>query len=81
MRPANQTTPRRRKPLLTDFFGFGVYRSEPQALLHDVHADEECRGDVLLGAPLLAQSEEGAELIERMQRRTLDVLGQRVVLA
>ena len=56
-------------------------RRQAEALLHDVHADEERRGDVLLGAPLLAQSEEGAELIERMQRRALDVLGQRIVLA
>ena len=56
-------------------------RRQAQALLHDVHADEECRGDVLLGAPLLAQGLEGAELVERMQRCTLDVLGQRIVLA
>jgi hypothetical protein len=42
--------------------------------------DEERRGDVLLATPLLAQGLEGAELVERMQRRTLDVLGQRVVL-
>ena len=56
-------------------------RRQAQALLHDVHTDEERRGDVLLGAPLLAQGLEGAELVERMQRRTLDVLGQRVVLA
>jgi hypothetical protein len=56
-------------------------RRQSQALLHDVHADEERRGDVLLGASLLAQGLEGAELVERMQRRTLDVLGQRIVLA
>ena len=37
-------------------------------------------GDVLLGQALLAQGLEGAELVERMQRRALDVLGQRVVL-
>ena len=52
--------------------------TETQPLLHDVHADEERRGDVLFGPALIAQGQEGAELIERMQRRALDVLGQRV---
>ena len=56
------------------------HRGEAQPLLHHVHADEERGGDVLLGLALLAQSLEGAELIERMQRRALDVLGQRVFL-
>ena len=49
---------------------------EAQPLLHDVHADEEGGGDLLLGLALLAQGLEGAELVERMQRRALDVLGQ-----
>ena len=53
---------------------------EPQPLLHHVHADEEGGGDLLLGLALLAQGLEGAELVERMQRRALDVLGQRVFL-
>ena len=53
---------------------------EAQPLLHDVHADEEGGGDVLLGLALLAQGLEGAELIERMERRALDILGQRVFL-
>ena len=55
-------------------------RRQSQALLHDVHADEERRGDVLLGASLLAQGLEGAELVEGVERRALDVLGQGVVL-
>ena len=53
---------------------------ETQPLLHHVHADEEGGGDVLFGLTLIAQGLEGAELIERMQRRAVDVLGQRVFL-
>jgi hypothetical protein len=53
---------------------------ETQPLLHHAHADEEGCGDVLFGQALIAQGLEGAELIERMQRRALDVLGQRVFL-
>jgi hypothetical protein len=49
---------------------------EAQPLLHHVRADEERRGDVLLGLALLTQGLESAELIERMQRRTLDILGE-----
>ena len=40
---------------------------EPQALAHDVDRDEEGGGDLLLGLALLAQGEEGAELVEGMQ--------------
>ena len=55
-------------------------RGQPQALAHDVDRDEERRGDLLLGLALLAQREEGAELVERMQRRALHVLGEAVLL-
>ena len=51
-----------------------------EALLDDRHGDEEGRGDVLLGLALLAQRQKGPELIERMQRRALDVLGEAVFL-
>ncbi len=51
---------------------------EPQPLFDDVDRDEECRGDLLLAHAFLAHGLEGAELVERMQRRALDVLGQTV---
>ena len=50
---------------------------QTQALFDDLDVDEEGRGDRLLGHAGLAQGLEGAELIERMQGRALDVLGQR----
>ena len=53
---------------------------KPQALLDDVDRNEERRGDILVRLPFLAQCLEGAELIERMKRDALDVLGQGVVL-
>ena len=49
-----------------------------QPLLHDVHADEEGGGDLFLGLALLAQCLKRAELVERMERRTVNVLCQRV---
>ena len=52
-------------------------RHEAQALLHDVDADEEGGGDGLLGHALVAHGLEGAELVERMKRCALDVLGER----
>ena len=51
--------------------------SEAQALLHDIDADEEGGGDGFLGHALVAHGLEGAELVERMQRRALHVLDQR----
>ena len=42
--------------------------------------DEKRRGDLLLALALLAQRQKGAELVERMQRRALDVLGEAVLL-
>ena len=38
------------------------------------------RGDLLVAKALVAQRLEGAELIERMERDALDVLGQRILL-
>ena len=55
-------------------------RGEPQALPHHVDRDEERRGDLLLGLALLAQRQERPELVERVQRRALDVLGEQVLL-
>ena len=55
-------------------------RCELQPLLDDVDRDEERGSDLLLGLALLAQRQEGAELVERMQRRALDVLGEGVLL-
>ncbi len=58
----------------------GRDRGQPQPLFHDRNRHEEIRRDLLLGLPLLAQGQEGAELVERVQRRALDVLGQGVLL-
>ena len=55
-------------------------RRQPQALAHDGDRDEERRGDLLLGLPLLAQRQECAELVERVQRGPLHVLGEAVLL-
>ena len=54
-------------------------RRQPQALLHYSDRDELVGRNLLLGLALLAQRQEGAELVERMQRRALDVLGQAVL--
>jgi hypothetical protein len=51
-----------------------------QPLLHHIDADEEGSRDILLGLAPLAQGLKGAELIERMERRALNILGERVVL-
>ena len=55
-------------------------RNELQPLLDDVRRDEERRGDLLLRHAGLAHRLEGAELVERMERRALDVLGEAVLL-
>ena len=54
--------------------------SQAQALLHDLDRGEEGGGDFLLGHALGPHVEEGAELVERMKRDALRVLGQAVVL-
>ena len=58
----------------------GADRRQPQPLLHHGDRHELTGGDLLLGLPLLAERQEGAELVQRMQRRALDVLRQRVLL-
>ena len=55
-------------------------RGKFQPLFDHAGRDEEGRGDLLLSAALLAHRLEGTELVERMQRRALDVLGQAVLL-
>ena len=55
-------------------------RGQPQPLLNHGRRDEEAGGDLLLADALLAQHLEGAELIQRMQGDTLDILGQRILL-
>lgn len=56
-------------------------RGELQPLINHAGRDEEGRSDLLLCAALLAHRLEGAELVERTQRRALDVLGEAVHLA
>jgi hypothetical protein len=51
-------------------------RSEFQSLLDDRRIYEEPGRDLLLGQSFLAQSLEGAKLVERVQGNPLDVLGQ-----
>ena len=51
---------------------------ELEALLHHAGGDEEACGDLLLAEARVAQGLEGAELIERMERDTLDILSQRI---
>ena len=53
---------------------------ELQPLLDHAGRDEEGCRDLLLSAALLAHRLEGAELVERMQWRALDVLGETVLL-
>ena len=53
---------------------------QAQALLHHGRGHEEPGGDLLVAKPLVAQRLEGAELVERMERDALDVLGQRILL-
>ena len=63
-----------------DIEQLGRDRGELQSLFDHIDRDEEGGGDLLLGLALFAKRQESAELIERMQRRPLDVLGQRVLL-
>ena len=58
----------------------GADRRQPQPLFHHRDRDELVGGDLLLGLALGAEREEGTELVERVQRRTLDVLGEAVFL-
>ena len=55
-------------------------RRQTQPLLHDRHGHEEGGRDLLLAHGLLAHGLEGAELVQRVQRRALDVLGETVFL-
>ena len=55
-------------------------RGELEALLDDADRDEEGGRDLFLGLTFLAHRLEGAELIERMERRPLDVLRKAVLL-
>ena len=52
---------------------------ELQPLSDDRGADEEAGRDLLFAETLLAQGLEGAELVERVQRDTVHVLGERVL--
>ena len=58
----------------------GRHRGQPQPLLHDADRDEERGRDLLLGLALLAQAKESSELVQRVQRCALHVLGQAVLL-
>ena len=55
-------------------------RGELEPLLDHGRAHEEARGDIFLAEPLVAQGLEGAELVERMKRDALHVLGERILL-
>ena len=63
--------------------GIGVEKrwrdsGELEPLLDDVRRDEEGRRDLFLALAFLAHRLEGAELVERMKRRTLNILGETV---
>jgi hypothetical protein len=58
----------------------GADRGEPQALLDHRDRDELVRRNLLLGLPPPAQREESPELVERVKRGPLDVLGEAVFL-
>ena len=53
--------------------------SKAQPLAHHRGRDEERRRDLFLGLALLTEREERAELVERMERGTLNVLGEAVL--
>jgi hypothetical protein len=55
-------------------------RSELQALAHDGGRDAERGGDIILALVLLAECCEGAELVERVQRLAVGILGEAVIL-
>ena len=56
----------------------GRHRRQLQPLPHDRDRNEERGGD-LSGLALFAQGQERAELIERMERRPLNILGELVL--
>ena len=56
------------------------HRGQAQPLLDDRRRHEEPGGDLLLAEAFVAQRLERAELIERMQRDALVILGQRILL-
>src|SRR4051794_10150688 len=53
---------------------------ELEPLLHHLDAHEERGCDLLLAHALLTQCEESAKLVEGMERRSLDVLGEGIFL-
>ena len=57
----------------------GRDRGELQPLLDDAGRDEEHCGDLLFRLALLAHRLEGTELVERMQRRALNILRKAVL--
>ena len=56
----------------------GARLGETQALFHDMRADAESGGNGFLAFAFVGEGFEGAELIERMQRFALGVLGETV---
>ena len=70
----------RQAVLGVDVEQLGAYRRQSQPLPDHRHRHELAGGDLLLGLALLAERQEGPELVERVQRRALDVLGERVLL-
>ena len=56
------------------------HRGKLEPLLDHIRADEEACRNLFLAKALIAQGLERSELIERMQRDALDVLGERVLL-
>ena len=63
-----------------DIEQLGRDRRQSQTLLYDGHGHEKGGGDLLLGLAFVAQRQEGAELVERVQRRALDILGEAILL-
>jgi hypothetical protein len=68
-------------------FALGVEGEQPvgygcqlEALANDGRRDEEARRDCLVALTLFAQGLEGTKLVERMQRLTLTVFGERILL-
>ena len=66
--------------LRIDIEQLGRDGSEAQPLADHHNRDEERRRDLFLRLSLLAQRQERAELVERMERGALDVLGEAVFL-
>ena len=53
---------------------------ELQPLLHHGDRDEEGGGNLLFALALVPQRDKGTELVERVERCALDVLGERILL-